>query len=245
MSSPGSSRDGIAQCKVCTRSSAFTLVELLVVMAITVLVLTFAVPAVTNLSKSNNLNAAGRRVADAFTAARAEAVSQRRLVQVRIVTKWTKTGGGEDIGASYRKFSVWRRPLPDDVQQSRDPADPFIQVSKWETLPDGITFETDPSSYSLATSATDPRYPGLYFLDSSLNNRRNNIRVAGGTIDVAVIEFTPTGNATFAGSVPGRIFVLLAEGFWDGRAVTSTNSKRNWLAARIETLVGRTSVVRP
>ena len=224
---------------------AFTLIELMVVIGIILLLVAALVPAVTSLSKSNNLNTSGRLVSNLLTSARSEAISQRRLVQVRVVTKWLNSAGTEDTTASFRKYSVWRRPQPDDSQQSTDPNDPYIQISKWETLPAGITFEKDTSTYNFAPT-TDPKHPGTYFLDASLSNTRTGITVPSGTADIAWIEFTPTGATSFTGAVPTRVYILVTEGFWNGMTITSTSSGHpNWLAAAVDTLVGRISVIRP
>ena len=223
---------------------AFSLIELLVVMGIVVLLLALMIPAVIGLSKSNNLNTGGRAVADVLAAARSEAITQRRLIQVRVATRWIGASG-EDTSASYRKFSVWKRPQSDDTPQPTNSSDPYVQISRWETLPTGITFEGDPAAYNLPTATSDPRYPGTNVLDASLNNRRTNVSTGGATVDVAWIEFTPTGSVNFSGSLPGRVHFLVTEGFWNGSAVVSTNQHANWLAATVDTLVGRMNVLRP
>ena len=230
-----------ASCQRC----GFSLVELLVVIAIIVVIVALTVPAITGLSKANNLNTGGRVVADVLSAARAEAITQRRLVQVRVATRWVGSGG-EDLASKYRKFSVWRRPQPGDAQQPSSSADPYIQVTKWETLPTGVLFETDATPYNFTTTTTDPRYPGTNFLDPSLGNRRANVSTGGATVDVAWIEFTPTGSVNFSsGVMPGRVFMLVTEGFWNGTSITPTNDHANWLLATIDTLVGRLNVLRP
>lgn len=223
----------------------FTLIELLVVIGIISVLVAALVPAVTSLSKSNNLNTSGRLVSNLLTIARSEAINQRRLIQVRVVTKWLKTDGTEDTTASFRKYSVWRRPQPDDIPQSTDPNDPYVQISKWETLPAGITFEKDIAAYTFAP-AGDPKNPGIYFLDPSLSNTKTGIKVPSGTADVAWVEFTPTGITNFAGTVPSRVYILVTEGFWNGTIITSTHPGHpNWLATAVDTLVGRISIVRP
>jgi prepilin-type N-terminal cleavage/methylation domain-containing protein len=229
--------------------SAFTLIELLVVIAIISVLLVALIPAVTSLSKSNNLNSGGRLVTNLLAGARSEAINQRRLIQIRVVTKWVNSSGIEDTSASYRKFSVWRLPQPDDTQQSSDPNDPYVQISKWETLPSGTTFESNTdltTRYSLPINTTDPRYPGTYFLDASLTNRKTNVRVSNGTADVAYIEFTPTGATNFTGSIPTKTYVFLTEGFWDGQTVNYTHANHpNWFATTVDTLMGRVNVLRP
>src|SRR5947209_12849723 len=174
----------------------FTLLELIVVCGIIVLLLSFIGPAVTALSKSNNLSTSGRILANLLTVARSEAINQRRLIQLRVATKWMDLQGNEDITASYRKFSVWRKPSPEDPQQSSDPNDPYIQVSNWETLPAGITFADNTSGYTLPT-APDARNPGSYFL--TLGTSKSGIKVSSGTANVAWIEFNPSGGANYSG----------------------------------------------
>lgn len=229
------------------RSRAFTLLELLVVMGVIGLLMVLIAPAVTTLSKADNLNSGGRLVSNILTTARAEAITRRRLVQVRFVTKWTNSGGAEDTSSSYHKFSVWEFPQADDAQQSSDPNDSYVQISKWETLPNGIIFEpnTDPgAAYSLPTNATNPRYPGTYFLNSSLTNQKTNIKVPSGTADVAFIEFTPTGDSNVIAS--GRVYLLVTEGFWDGTTITYTHANHpNWFATTIDILAGRINILRP
>jgi Tfp pilus assembly protein FimT len=217
----------------------------MVVMGIVILLVAALVPAVTSLSKSNNLNTSGRLVSNLLTTARSEAINQRRLIQVRVVTRWLNSGGTEDTSASFRKYSVWRRPLPDDNLQSTDPNDAYVQISKWETLPAGITFEKDISTYAFAPTS-DPKNPGTYFLDATLSNTKTGIKVPSGTADIAWIEFTPTGTTSFSGAVPNRVYMLVTEGFWNGTTITSTHPGHpNWLATTVDTLVGRIGIVRP
>jgi prepilin-type N-terminal cleavage/methylation domain-containing protein len=230
-----------------TERAGFSLLELLIVMAIIVIVLAFTVPAVTSLSKSNSMNTGGRLVANILTGARSEAINQRHLVQIRVATKWMSLSSGtEDTSASYRKFSVWRLPQPDDSQQSVDPSDPYIQISKWETLPAGVTFEADPSTYGFTVNTSDPKYPGTYFLDPVLANRRTGVKTAGATVDIAWVEFSPTGAVNLSGALPSRVYLLVTEGFWNGTSTTVTHASHpNWLAATVDVLVGRINVMRP
>jgi type II secretory pathway pseudopilin PulG len=219
---------------------------MMVVIGIISILLAAMAPIVTSLAKSNNLNTGGRIVANLLTAARSEAINQRRLIQLRVATKWTNSSGSEDTASSYRKFSVWRKPQPNDTLQSSDPNDPYVQVSKWETLPTGIIFERDTSSYATLPPSTDPRYPGTYFLTAALGNTKTGVRVPNGTADVAWIEFTPTGAPIFSGTAPNKVYLLVTEGVWDGASLTWTHSGHpNWLVTTVDTLVGRVSVVRP
>ncbi len=228
------------------RPAAFTLIELLVVIGVLVAMAALLIPAVTSVTKSNSLSTGGRLVANLLVTARSEAISQRRLTQVRIATKWLNSAGTEETALSYRKFSVWRRPLPTDNRQSSDPNDPYIQVSPWETLPTGILFESDPAGYSNLPQNGTPNDPGTFAMGGTLTNIIRGIKVPKGTADAAWIAFDPTGASSVSGAPPGRVFFLLTEGNWNGTTVSSTHlGHPNWLLAQVDTLVGRVKVVRP
>ncbi|MFV8784170.1 GspH/FimT family pseudopilin [Microbulbifer sp. SA54] len=69
--------------KVPSRSAGFTLVELMVVMAILAIVISIGVPSFNTLIKNNRLSAASNDIAGALQFARAEAVRRGRTVQVQ------------------------------------------------------------------------------------------------------------------------------------------------------------------
>ena len=108
--------------------SGFTLLELLVVIGLMSLLLVAVVPAVTSLSKSNNINTAGRMVANSLTIARSEAINQRTLIRFEVVTDWPN-----NPAAAYRKFTLVQHDLTSGTDK---------QLTKWETLPDGTDLQS-------------------------------------------------------------------------------------------------------
>src|SRR4051812_44762658 len=127
----------------CSIHDGFTLIELLVVVAIIAIILGFTVPAVIGLSKSNNLNTAGRIVSNVLTVARSEAINRRTLIRFEIATDWPA-----DPAFAYRKFTV----VQHDVQTASD-----TQLTGWETLPAGTIFQPqDPLGGNAKT--TDGKY---------------------------------------------------------------------------------------
>lgn len=228
------------------RSCGFTLIELVIVIGLVLLIIGITAPALTGLSKGNNLSSGGRVVSNLMAVARSEAINKRRLTQLRVATKWMNASGAEDPNSSYRKFSVWQKPLPGDAIQAPNPAaDPYVQISNWDTLPSGVTFEQSTTSYTFAV-AGDPKNPGTYFLTNTLNAAKTGVTIPAGTADVAWIEFDPTGAVSYTGATPARIYILVTEGSWDGTKIISTQPNHaNWLAATVDTLVGRINILRP
>ncbi len=132
------------------------------------ILLVAVVPAVTSLSKSNNINTAGRMVANSLTIARSEAINERTLIRFEVVTDWPN-----NLAAAYRKFTLVQHDLTSGTDK---------QLTKWETLPDGMIFNPqDPTPGS-----------GSYFF--VLNQTQNPKLTSGGQdITTTYIEFSPTG----------------------------------------------------
>lgn len=221
----------------------FTLVELLVVMAVLLVMAGLAIPALTTIGKSSQLSNGGRLLSNLLTISRSEAINQRTLMQLRVVTKWQSGNPASDNAAAYHKVSIWKM---DPVTRV------FSQMSKWEALSDSIILETSPdprSAYNLP-AAGDPNDPGTYFLDPTLKNTLLSQKVGPATVDFAYIQFDPTGAAIFpaASTVPSRVYLLLTEGVLasSGGSITYTHQGHpNWMQARVTCLTGRIQIVRP
>jgi prepilin-type N-terminal cleavage/methylation domain-containing protein len=201
--------------------SAFTLLELLVVIGIMSLLLVAVVPAVTSLSNSNNLNAAGRMVANSLAVARSEAINQRTLIRFEVVTDWPN-----DPAAAYRKFTLVQHDLTTGIDK---------QLTKWETLPEGLIFNPqDPTPGS-----------GSYFF--SLNQTQNPKLTSGGQqVTTTYIEFLPTGALNVAPS-NSPVRLRLVQGYLPSPGSTSATltGASNWFEASVDSLVGRIRIVRP
>ena len=235
-----------ASAPIRRRTPAFTLIELMVVVALMAVLMAIAIPAISTLSKAGGINSGGRMVADLLTVARAEALNQRTRVQVRVVTKWT-TGGSEDPSAAYRKISIWKLDS-DKLARTPRPADLFTQVSKWETLPAGIIIDPheDPTTATppyIFEPSSSPRNPGTYFLNSAWGNRIDGVSVGSATVDFAWVEFNSTG----AVAHPGKTYLLVTEGMAtnSGGFVYTHAGHPNWFATVITGVTGRISTLRP
>lgn len=200
---------------------AFTLIELLVVMGIILLLLAALVPAVTSLTKSNNINTAGRIVSNVLTVARSEAINRRALIRFEVATSWPG-----DPDAAYRKFTL----VQHDVTTGTD-----TQLTKWETLPGGVIF-----------SPQDPT-PGSGSYLFVLNQVQTPALQSGTqTIPTVYVEFLPTG----ALNVPvsnSPVRMRLIQGFLASATATSITStgNSNWFETSVDSLVGRVKIIRP
>jgi prepilin-type N-terminal cleavage/methylation domain-containing protein len=205
------------------RRAGFTLIELLVVVGIIGIILAFTVPAVIGISKSNNLNSAGRLVSNTLTIARSEAINRRALIRFEVATTWPS-----DAAYAYRKFTL----VQHDAASGTD-----TQLTGWETLPTGTIFQPqDPDKNNTPPPA------GKYFFAL---NQTQNVKVAGTDVPTSYIEFTPTGalNISVADS-PARLRV--DQGVYDGvNASVVLTGTSNWYDVSVDGLVGRIKLTRP
>lgn len=126
---------------VTMKKRAFSLVELLVVVAIIATLSVLAVPAITSVTKGTALTRATQVVADQFTLARQEATGKNRDVQVRFIWK-----SGQPDG--WRGVQLWAA-SPNDVTDYRP-------VGRITWLPDGTLISGVSTMSPLMAAPTMP-----------------------------------------------------------------------------------------
>ncbi|MDX6765327.1 MAG: Verru_Chthon cassette protein D [Candidatus Methylacidiphilales bacterium] len=81
------------------RAAAFSLIELLVVLAIIAIIVPLSVPAVSSIQRGLGITSGGQMLSDAFVTARQEASVKNRSVEVRIIQTGTPP--------SFRALQNW------------------------------------------------------------------------------------------------------------------------------------------
>src|ERR1700689_5015034 len=110
------------------RKVGFTLIEMLVVIVIVGILVSFALPAATTLMKSGGLNGAAREVANTLGLARQYAITHRTTTCVVFPFSVTTMGNpGSDVAPQYQSYAVY------DLGSAS-------YISKWEHLPPGAVF---------------------------------------------------------------------------------------------------------
>ena len=115
------------------RFRAFTLIEMLVVMAIMVLALTALIPAVTSLSKSSGRQAATNNLIAAIEQARAEAIKSGQPTYVVFPT-FTSAAQSTLDRYNYRSYAIFE----DDAANPGS----VKQLTGWKSLPTGTALRS-------------------------------------------------------------------------------------------------------
>lgn len=121
---------------------AFSLIELLTVIAMMALLTTLVAPAFNNLGKSSLLSAEGNRVVNLVNYAGQNSISRNAMTAMVVIDPQS--------GSAYRAFALFEC-LPESTD--------WKQISAWETLKDGIVL--DPSTFSTFTDSGTQPQPAL------------------------------------------------------------------------------------
>lgn len=182
-------------------SSAFSLIELLVVMAIIVLMMSLVSRGLKGTS-SASLSGEGERVSALISLARQSAMTKNALTALIIVTDPQSDG-------SFRAISLWEAlPRPDGTTPV--PGD-WKQLTKWDRIRTGVVFT--PPALDPPSKATNPAFPQFKYGGVTLDQ-------ASG---FACKIFLPSGG--LLGGQHGAI--KLAEGFVTAKAPSPSYTNKN------------------
>jgi len=219
-------------------TTAFSLVELIVVMAVIGILMAFASPGLLGLASGSKLQIAEREILSKLRLARAEAIARHSSILLGIQVAG---GNPQDL---YRRYTILSWDPPSSTYRS---SAPFF------TLPEGLLFEPSRPAYTQAApyakrerSSTD----GTYLLDQAY--REELVADDGETLTLRCVDFRPSGAARTPMDQGRSLHLVLVEGeLIDPSSVvyrrpsSSGDQPARWSHLSIDSLTGRVRTYRP
>jgi uncharacterized protein (TIGR02596 family) len=209
-------------------AQGFTLVELLVVLAIIAILGVLTVPAITTALRGSAITQGAQKVLNEIAAARQVALAQNRVVEVRFY-RLAKSGmPGETVGTpSTGKF----RALQTFVYDSSGKA---TALDKVQLLPDTVIMDSNstlstllgPTQSKTTWTAADPQFP---------------LPTVGTAYNASVFDFEPDGSTNL--NPIGTQWFLTLHSFTAGDNLTTLPT--NFFILQIDALNGHVQNYRP
>lgn len=224
--------------------AAFTLIEMVAVMAIITVVAGVTMPALKGITGANSVDTGAATLSGMLNLARSQAIAQHTVVRFVVATGWS----GQDAQADLRRVSLWSW----QPETGR-----YWQMTKWEELPVGLILEPGVPNYVNAAQYAQndaSTVRGSCVLADDAHDFAANAAFPAdtnfGIISTRYIEFLPTGAARIPGSSDRQAIFVAAEGYTDASLqITHTaqtgGHPANWAQVNVDTLTGRSYVYRP
>jgi prepilin-type N-terminal cleavage/methylation domain-containing protein len=223
-------------------AAAFSLVELITVMAVISILAGISLPAVKGLSGSNGLNSGTRKLADWMNLARSEAIARHTRVRFAVAREWERAADGEE--GRLRKISLWAW----DAE-----AEHYLPLTAWEDLPTGVILEPELPDYIKASSyakADRASVRGECVLDERFDQAEFDAGTGRGAVTARFIEFLPSGSMRIPGGVTRQAIFVATQGFSNADGSLTYTSRAGaapaaWAQINVDSLTGRVRVHRP
>jgi prepilin-type N-terminal cleavage/methylation domain-containing protein len=225
-------------------AAAFSLIELVAVMAIISLVAGFTVPALKGITGGNAVDAGAVELSDLLTLARSEAIARHTIVRFVVATGWT----GLETQANLRRASLWAW-QPANAQ--------YWQITPWQELPAGLVLEPGLPNYVLSAGYARQDASTVQGGCVLANDAHDFATTASfpaqtysGIISTRYIEFLPTGAASIPGSSDRQAIFVAAQGYTDAtlqitHTAQANGHAANWAQVNVDTLTGHVHIYRP
>lgn len=206
---------------------AFTLVELLAVMAIIVLVMAFAVPAMSTALGGSQLTQGSQMVNDQLTYARQLALSKTHSVEVRFYQYADPQTPGETVGipatGKYRALQIF------DIQTSGT----VTPLGNVQLVPQSIIIDSGTTLSSLLASTQQKTW--------TVSDPQVKLPRAGANYNCRAFRFLPGGSTNL--TPPPTQWFLTLHGINSGDAMTSPPP--NYYTIQLNAINGHLQTYRP
>jgi type II secretory pathway pseudopilin PulG len=201
--------------------TAFTLLELLVVMGIIIIALAALVPAVTSLSKSGGRRAARNALLGGIEQARTEAIKSG---QATYVVFPTFTGGAQSTldRYNYRSYAIFE----DDAAHPGN----VRQLTDWKSFPTGVALRA--AAYTINGVSVNP-FLG-YLQDPGWSPAPPFTPDLGATAVFRCIKFNSNGEVAAPITAANAVYLGVFEGFVSNGSEVATTKDGSGNASAVE-----------